>query len=195
MKSSNPKPNTSGLKKRYLDQVIPQLKAELGEDNYLTIPKMEKAVVNVGMGQVLTNSKVKDVVISTLTRICGQKPVLTRAKKSISAFKIRQGMIVGAQVTLRGQKMYDFIDKLINVSMPRVRDFRGIDPKSVDQLGNLSIGIKEHTVFPEIRSDEVELLHGLEIQILTTARSKKDGLALLVALGFPFKSPEEAKED
>lgn len=184
--------NLSRLKKHYLEKVIPELQTELGVKNKYAVPRLEKAVINVGMGQIVSNPKLKDAVINTLTRISGQKPVLTRARKSISSFKIRKGMIIGAMVTLRGPRMYDFLDKLIHVSLPRIRDFRGINPKSVDAQGNLSLGIKEHTVFPEIRSDEVEALHGLEIQISTSAANQKAGLALLKALGFPIKSQSEA---
>lgn len=175
-----------GLKRRYFEQIMPELKVELGISNNLAVPRLQKVAVNVGIGKVLSDPKIKEVVANTLSRVTGQKPVFTRAKKSISSFKIRQGMIIGVMVTLRGQKMYDFLDKLINISLPRIRDFRGIDPKSVDQRGNLSIGIKEHTVFPEIRSDELEQLHGLEIQILTSAKDKAGGFALLKALGIPF---------
>lgn len=164
---------------------------ELNQKNALAIPRVEKVVLNVGMGKVIENAKLKDVIINIMTRISGQRPVATRAKKSISSFKIRQGMIIGAAVTLRGKRMYDFLNRLINVSLPRIRDFRGLDPKSVDQQGNFSIGIKEHTVFPEIKSDEVEIIHGLEIQVQTTAKTKQEGFALLKALGFPFNEGKE----
>jgi large subunit ribosomal protein L5 len=128
-----------------------------------------------------------NTVVSTLTRISGQKPVYRQAKKSISAFKIRQGMVVGVSVTLRGRRMYDFVDKLINVALARVRDFQGLEPDNVDQNGNLTIGFKEHIVFPEIHSDEIEQVHGLEVTITTNARTRERGLALFTYLGFPFK--------
>lgn len=177
----------SRLKEKYIKEVIPLMKNDFGYKNDLAVPKLVKAIINVGVGRALTDQKFLDTVESTITRISGQKPVFTKAKKSISAFKIRKGMIVGAMVTLRGERMYDFIDKLINVALARVRDFRGLDEKSVDNRGNLTIGFKENIAFPEIKSDEVERLHGLEIIINTNARTKKEGIALYKYLGFPFK--------
>ena len=144
-------------------------------------------MVNVGTGQGLRDAKFNEVVEATLQRISGQRPVKVAAKKSISNFKIRQGLIVGMMVTLRGKKMYDFIDKLINVTLPRIRDFRGLDTKSVDPNGNLNIGLKENIAFPEIRSDEVEKIHGLQVSIATNAGSQEIGLELFKSLGFPFR--------
>lgn len=177
----------TGLKEKYIKEVIPKMKAEFDYKDDLAIPRLVKVIINVGTGKALTDEKFLDTVESALVRISGQKPVFTKAKKSISAFKIRKGMIVGAMVTLRGERMYDFIDKLINVALARARDFRGLDEKSVDNCGNLTIGFKEHIVFPEIKSDEVEGLHGLEVVIDTNAKTKKEGFALLKYLGFLFK--------
>jgi large subunit ribosomal protein L5 len=175
------------LAEKYKKEIVPALKKEFGYTNDFEVPKMLKATINSGIGHALKDEKFLDTVVSTLTRISGQKPVLRKAKKSISAFKIRAGMVVGVSVTLRGRRMYDFVDKLINVALARVRDFQGLEPKNVDQNGNLTVGFKEHIVFPEIHSDEVEKIHGLEISISTTASSRAAGLALFTYLGFPFK--------
>lgn len=174
------------LAEHYRQQVVPALQKEFGLKNPLAVPRLVKVVLNVGLGKQSGDSKHIDLVVKTLTRITGQKPVLTKAKKSISNFKIRQGMVVGAMVTLRGKRMYDFLEKLIRVALPRVRDFRGLSPKSVDAQGNLAIGFKEHLIFPEIRSDEVEAIHGLEVAITTTAHNRQRGLKLFEFLGFPF---------
>lgn len=176
------------LKEKYKKEVIPAMRKKLGYKNDLAVPKLIKVTINSGTGQALKDDKLLDVVVNTLTRISGQKPVLTKAKKSISTFKIREGDTVGIKVTLRGQRMYDFVDKLINVSLARVRDFQGLERKSIDQSGNLTVGFKEHVAFPEIGSDEVERIHGLEVVITTDARSQEEGLELLLFLGFPFKS-------
>jgi large subunit ribosomal protein L5 len=168
-------------------EVIPQLKAKLGVKNAMAVPRFVKVVLNVGLKQGLKDPKYVEVAERTLTRISGQKPVKTLAKKSISNFKIREGMVVGMMVTMRGRRMYDFIDKLINSTLPRVRDFRGLSPKSIDGHGNFSIGMKEFVAFPEIRPEDTDLVHGLEMTIVTSARSKERGLELLRAAGFPFK--------
>lgn len=175
------------LKDTYLATVAPTLQQQFKLLNVLSAPKIVKVTVSVGVGKVLREPKDIEVVARTLTRITGQKPIETEAKKSISGFKLRQGMVVGLQVTLRGKRMYDFLEKLIHVSLPRVRDFRGLDPKSVDANGHCTIGLKEHIAFPEIRSDEVERIHGVAVTMTTTAGSHEKGLALLTALGFPFK--------
>lgn len=175
------------LKEKYQKEIIPKMKAALGYKNNLAVPRLEKVVINIGIGRAIREPKFLDVVVSTLTRITGQKPVFTKAKKSISNFKIKKGMTVGAMVTLRGKRMYDFVEKLIKVTLPRVRDFRGLSSKAVNAQGNLSIGYKEHTVFPEIKSDEVETLHGLEVNIATTAKTKEEGIKLFKLLGFPFQ--------
>ena len=155
--------------------------------NALAVPRMSKVTINVGTGKALQDDKLLDSIVDTITRISGQKIVFTKARKSISAFKIRAGMTVGVRATLRGNRMYDFIEKLINVTLPRVRDFQGIDKKSVDVNGNLSIGFKEHIAFPEIRSDEIERIHGLEVTVTTTAKTHDEGVELFTILGFPFK--------
>lgn len=174
------------LQKKYIKEVAPKLKEELGYKNIMAVPRIYKVKINVGLGKSLTDPKFNEIAENTLSKISGQKPVYNKAKKSISVFKIREGMNVGMSVTLRSERMYDFLDKLINVTLPRVRDFRGLSPKSVDQRGNLTIGFKEHMVFPEINTDEVEKLHGLEVSIATTAQDKKSGLKLFRQLGFPF---------
>ena len=175
------------LLEKYKKEIVPALMKEVGYKNNLAVPKLEKVIINVGTGKGLTDSKFNDVVENTLERITGQKPVKVGAKKSISNFKIRQGALVGMIVTLRGRRMYDFVDKLINVTFPRVRDFRGISEKSVDPHGNLNVGFREHVAFPEIKSDEVEQIHGLQVSVVTTARTKDEGLKLLKYLGFPFQ--------
>lgn len=175
------------LKDKYKKEVAKKLKEEFGLKNEMEIPKLTKAVVNVGFGRFAKEKAFTDNIVSALTRITGQKPVLTKAKKSISSFKVREGMVIGAAVTLRGQRMWDFVDKLINVSLPRIRDFRGINDKSIDRLGNLTIGFKEHVSFPEIKVDEVDNVFGLEVCLATTAKNKAQGLALFTNLGFPIK--------
>lgn len=175
-----------GLKIRYQEQIMEKLKKQFGYTNNFSVPKIEKVVVNIGASRALSDTRFLEVMQNTLERITGQKPVFTRAKKSISNFKIREGMKIGLMVTLRGQKMYDFMDKLINFALPRVRDFRGIPEKSVDRGGNLNIGFKEHNAFPEIRTDEVEQIHGLEVSVKTTARNHDEGVALLKEAGFPL---------
>ena len=175
------------LKEYYKKEVVTKLKDQFGYKNNLAVPKLLKVVINVGFGRQNKEKAFIDNVANGLTRISGQKPVLTRAKKSISAFKIRQGMVIGACVTLRGQRMFDFIEKLVNISFPRIRDFRGISDKAIDNSGNLTVGFKEHLSFPEIKLDELENVFGLEISIATTAKTRDEGLALFTGLGFPFK--------
>lgn len=174
------------LRERYDREVVPKLMAEFGITNRLAVPRLIKVVLNVGYGSSAREGKSQEVAVKTLTRISGQKPIVTLAKKSISNFKIRQGMPIGARVTLRGPRMYDFLGKLVSVALPRVRDFRGLAQSSLDTRGNLAIGFKEHLVFPEIRSDEIEALHGLEVAIATTARRREQGKRLFELLGFPF---------
>ena len=176
------------LKEKYIKQVIPALKEKFGYKNDLAVPKLEKVIVNVGIGHSLKDPKFKETVENTLKRITGQKPVERKAKKAISGFKIRKDQIVGMMVTLRGRRMYDFVDKLINIALPRTRDFRGLNPKSLDRKGNFTIGLREHLAFPEIKADEVEKIHGLEVVIATTAKDDERGLELLKLLGFPFKN-------
>lgn len=183
------------LKDKYQKEVIPKMKEIFGYKNDLAVPKITMVKINSGISAKNSkDEKYLNTVIGSLTRITGQKPILVRAKKSISAFKVRKGMTVGVAVTLRGKRMYDFVDKLINVALARVRDFQGLDPKSLGNSGSLTIGFKEHVVFPEIKSDEVERIHGLEVSIITSAKTGKEALALLKLLGFPFKERNEIKE-
>lgn len=174
------------LKEKYLKEVAPAMMKEGGHKNIMAVPKLEKAVINAGLSKALKDPKYFDIIEGTLSRISGQKSVKTKATKSISNFKIRQGLVVGMKVTLRGNRMYDFVEKLINVTLARVRDFRGLSPKAVDPNGNLNIGFKEHIAFPEIRPDEIEKIHGLEVSIVTTAKNREEGLKFLKLLGFPF---------
>jgi len=174
------------LQEKYQKVIMPALREKFGYKNNLAIPRVAKVVVNVGTGPGLKDAKYNEVVENTLMRITGQRPVKTAAKKSISNFKIREGLIVGMMVTLRGKRMYDFIDKLVNITFPRVRDFRGLDAKSIDGKGNLNIGFREHISFPEIKSDEIEKIHGLQVTIATTAKTREEGQELLKLLGFPL---------
>lgn len=175
------------LRERYLTEAVPALESVFAYKNRLAVPKLVKVVVHIGTSQGLKDAKFLEMAEATLRRITGQNPVKTTAKKSIANFKIREGMVIGLKVTLRGQRMDDFLVKLIHVALPRVRDFRGISPDVVDRTGSASIGLKEHLVFPEIRSDEVERLHGLQVTIQTTAKTKAEGILLLKSLGFPFQ--------
>lgn len=177
----------SDLKEKYTKEVVPALKEEFGYANVMQVPKVTKVTVNAGISQSLQDASWRDMVVDTFTKITGQKPVLTKAKKSISSFKVREGMIVGVKTTLRGKLMYDFLEKFVGVALPRVRDFRGLNPKSFDRNGNVTIGLNEHLVFPEIDLDAVTKVHGLEVVVTTTAKTPKEGLALLRAMGFPFK--------
>ncbi len=171
----------------YKSDVMPSLKKQFGYTNDLQVPRLEKIVVNMGLGEVTTSAKAIEGGLKDLTTITGQKPVTTRARKSIATFKIRQGMPVGASVTLRGRRMYDFIAKLIHVALPRIRDFRGLSNKSFDGRGNYSLGIKEQLVFPEINYEQVDATRGMDIAIVTTATSNQEAQALLAALGMPFR--------
>lgn len=174
------------LQEKYEKTVAPALMSEYGLKNAMAVPKIKKVTINVGLKQGLKDPKFVDHVEKILGKITGQKPVKTLAKKSISNFKIRQGMVVGMMVTLRGQRMYDFMDKFINVTLPRVRDFRGLSPKGVDMHGNYTIGFKEFIAFPEVRPEDTDYAHGLEITVVTTARNKAKGLSLLRGVGFPI---------
>ncbi|MDD5749213.1 MAG: 50S ribosomal protein L5 [Patescibacteria group bacterium] len=181
------------LAQKYKKELRAKLKEELGLSNIMAVPQVEKVVLNIGLGKSLTDKQWVDLANSILERISGQKPVNTKARKAISNFKIREGMVVGSKVTLRGQRMYDFLEKLVNITLPRLRDFYGLDPKKgFDKLGNYTIGFKEHIVFPEIGLADVEKTHGLEVTVVSTAKDKAQALALLTALGFPFK--KEAKK-
>jgi len=175
------------LKEKYQKETREFLKKEFGFKNLMAVPKILKVTVNVGIGKAKDDPKMIETAENTIKRITGQQPVYTKSKKSISAFKVREGMKVGLKVTLRGNRQWDFLEKLVRVSFPRVRDFRGLSPKIVDKQGNLNIGFKEHIVFPEIKSDEIEKIHGLEVAITTTAGTYAKGLALFKHLGFPFQ--------
>lgn len=175
------------LKEQFTQEVIPALKKELGIENVHALPKMQKVTLNVGLGRGLKDKAYIDTVAATLERISGQKPVFTQARKSVSSFKIREGMNIGMKVTMRGPRMYDFVEKLVTVTFPRIRDFRGIELTTVDQAGNFNFGFKEHIAFPEVPGEEVDRLHGLQVTITTTATTREEGLALFRAIGFPFK--------
>ena len=176
------------LKQFYHQQVVPILVKELGYDNLLQVPKVEKIVLNMGLGEALQNPKILDSGVEELAVIAGQRPVVTRARKSIANFKLREGVSIGCMVTLRGERMYEFLDRLISAALPRVRDFSGISDRSFDGRGNYSLGIREHVIFPEINLDKVEKVKGLTISIVTTARTDPEGKALLRTLGLPFQS-------
>lgn len=172
--------------KRYKEEIVPELVKEFGYKNVNEVPKLVKIVLNMGLGDVKDNSKSFNTAVDELTLIAGQKPVTTKAKKAISNFKVRAGMKVGAKVTLRGKRMYEFFDRLTAIALPRVRDFRGVSPKSFDGKGNYSMGIKEQLVFPEISYDKVEKIRGLDVAFITTAKTDAEAKALLKALGLPF---------
>ena len=175
------------LREHYQKQVVPQLTKEFNYKNPMAIPKLEKISLNIGLGEATGNSKLMDGAVAELGAISGQKPVVTRAKKSIAAFKLREGMAIGCMVTLRGDRMYEFLDRLMNVALPRVRDFRGVSPKSFDGRGNYTLGLKEQLIFPEIDYNKVEKVKGMNISITTTAKSDAEGLALLRLMGMPFR--------
>jgi len=177
----------SVLANEYKEEILPQLMEKFNYNNVMEAPKLEKIVVNVGLGDAKEDTKLLDTVVDEIARITGQSPTVTRAKKSIANFKIREGMPVGVKVTLRGEQMFEFLYKLINVTMPRIRDFRGVSPKSFDGRGNYSLGISEHTVFPEINIDDVDNVHGLEITIVTSAETDEEAFELLSIMGMPFK--------
>jgi large subunit ribosomal protein L5 len=175
------------LKDLYEKSVRPQLMRDFGYGNMHEVPRLEKIVVNVGMGAAIDNPKLLDAAVEQLAAITGQRPVVTRAKKAISNFRLREGMAIGAKVTLRGQRMYEFLDRLINVAIPRIRDFRGVPTRSFDGRGSYTLGVKEQLIFPEIDYDKVEKVHGMDITIVTTAERDDEALALLAALGMPFR--------
>lgn len=176
------------LKERYQKEIAPQIAREFGIGNPTAIPKIEKIVINMGMGEAIANAKILDTAADELRAITGQKPVVTKAKKSIASFKLRQGMSIGVMVTLRGDRMYEFLDRLVSVALPRVRDFRGVSPKAFDGRGNYTIGIREQLIFPEIDFNKVDKLRGMNISIVTTARTDEHARALLKGLGMPFRT-------
>ena len=175
------------VRERYLKDVVPALKKEFGYANVMAIPKISKVVINMGLGEATSNAKIVDVASDELSRIAGQKATVRRAKKSIAAFKVREGMAVGAMVTLRGDRMYEFLDRLVSIALPRVRDFRGVSTKSFDGRGNYTLGLRDQLIFPEIDYAKVEKLKGMNVTIVTTARDDNQARALLKHLGLPFR--------
>lgn len=176
------------LKEQFVKEVLPALKKELGLKNQMEVPQLEKIVINTGMGEAIQNIKVLEAAMEDMALISGQQPRLNRARLSVAAFKLRQGMPVGAMVTLRGDRMYEFFDRLVNVALPRIRDFRGVPTKSFDGRGNYTLGIKEHTIFPEIDYDRADTTFGMDIAIVTTAKNDEQGFMLLKQLRMPFRN-------
>jgi large subunit ribosomal protein L5 len=175
------------LRQHYKKNVVPALVKEFGYKNVMAVPKIHKVSVNIGLGEATQNAKLMDGAVNELGQIAGQKPVVTKAKKSIAAFKLREGMSIGAMVTLRGDRMYEFLDRLMNVALPRVRDFRGVSSKSFDGRGNYTLGVRDQLIFPEIDYNKVEKVKGMNISITTTAKTDAEGLALLKQMGMPFR--------
>ena len=175
------------LKERFEKEIRTSLMKEFGFANPMQVPKLEKVVVNMGLGEAINNGKVLDASVDQLAQITGQKPVVTKARKSIANFKLRQGQSIGAMVTLRGDRAYEFLDRLMNIALPRVRDFKGVSPKAFDGKGNYTLGVREQIIFPEINYDNVEKIKGMNITVVTTARDDEEGRALLRSLGMPFR--------
>lgn len=175
------------LHERYRAEVVPALRKQFEYDNPMEVPRLSKIVVNVGLGEALQNAKAIDAAVGDITMITGQKPIVTRAKKSIANFKLREGVPIGAKVTLRGARMYEFLDRLMNVALPRVRDFKGVPPKGFDGRGNYALGLREQLIFPEIVYDKIDKVRGMDINIVTTARTDEEAKALLTHLGMPFR--------
>lgn len=178
----------SRLREKYEKEVVSGLKSRFGYKNVMQIPRLEKVVINMGVGEATADAKAIDAAINDMTQIVGQKPVVTRAKKSIAAFKLRAGMPIGCKVTLRGVRMYEFLDKLLNVALPRIRDFRGVSPKAFDGRGNYTLGIKDQLIFPEINYDKVDKLRGMDIVIVTTSKTDEEAYELLKLLGMPYRA-------
>lgn len=175
------------LKEKYRGEVIPKMVNDFSYQNSMQVPRLERVVINVGMGAAVQNAKLLDSAVAELALITGQKPVLTRAKKAIAGFKLREGMPIGAKVTLRGNHMFEFLDRLMNIALPRIRDFRGVSPKAFDGRGNYTLGLKEQLTFPEIKYDDVASIHGMDITIVTSANRNDEAKALLSHLGMPFR--------
>ena len=175
------------LKQKYSNDVAPALAKEFGYSNPMSIPKVEKIVLNMGLGEAISNAKILDAAVGDLATVAGQRPVVTKAKKSIAAFKLREGMSIGTMVTLRGDRMYEFLDRFISITLPRVRDFRGVSPKSFDGRGNYTIGLRDQLIFPEIDFGKVDKARGMNVCIVTTAKTDEEARALLRALGMPFR--------
>ena len=180
------------LKERYLTELMPALKEELGLGNVMQVPRMEKIVLNCGVGRATVQASLLDGAVADLTMITGQKPLVTRAKKSIAGFKLREGQSIGAKVTLRGDRMWEFYDRLVSIAIPRIRDFRGLNPNSFDGRGNYTFGVTEQLIFPEIDYDNIDSVRGMDITIVTTGTTDDQGRALLKALGFPFRRDEQS---
>jgi large subunit ribosomal protein L5 len=178
----------SRLREKYNNEVTLGLKDRFGYKNVMQTPRLEKVIINMGVGEATQDAKLIDAAVKDLTAISGQKPVITKAKKSIAAFKVREGMPVGCKVTLRGERMYEFLDKLMNIALPRIRDFRGVSPKSFDGRGNYSLGLREQLIFPEINYDNVDKVRGMDVVIVTTANSDEEAFELLKLLGMPFRA-------
>ena len=185
-RNGNGRPEYHGLRQRYHDDVAPALRREFGYPNEMQIPRLEKIVVNIGLGEALTNAKAVDAAVGDIQLITGQKPIVTRAKRSIAQFRVRTGNPIGVKVTLRGERMWDFLERLTRLALPRIRDFRGVPAKSFDGRGNYSLGLREQLAFPEIDYDKVDRLRGLEISIVTTAKTDEESKKLLELLGMPF---------
>jgi len=177
------------LRQRYRDEVVPALMQEFGYTNEMQVPKLEKISINIGLGEAIQNAKALDAAVSDLTIISGQKPIVTKAKQSIAAFKLREGMSIGTKVTLRGDRMYEFFDRLVSIALPRIRDFRGVNPNAFDGRGNYTLGMTEQISFPEIDYDKVDKVRGLEMSLVTTAKNDEEGRRLLALLGMPFRAP------
>jgi large subunit ribosomal protein L5 len=175
------------LQNFYHETVVPRLRSELKIENAMQVPRITKITINMGVGEAVADRKVMDAAVTDLTKIAGQKPLVTKSRKAIASFKLRAGLAVGAKVTLRGARMYEFLDRLINIAMPRIRDFRGVSPRSFDGQGNYSMGVKEQIIFPEIQYDQVDQIRGMDITITTTAVDNRHGRALLEAFNFPFR--------
>ncbi len=175
------------LEEKYRNEVVPALMESLGLKNIMQVPRITKVVVNIGLGEALDNPKALDYAVQDLTTITGQKPIITKARKSVAAFKLREGRAIGVKVTLRGDKMWAFLDRLMNVALPRVRDFRGVSPHAFDGRGNYTLGLREQLIFPEIDYDKIDKVRGMEVTIVTTARNDEEGRQLLSLLGMPFK--------
>lgn len=178
----------STLRERYIHEIRPALMERFSYRNIFEAPKLEKVVINMGIGEGKENPKLLDAAVKELAQITGQKPIITKAKRSVASFKLREGMPIGVKVTLRGERMYDFLNKLINVALPRVRDFRGVSPRALDGRGNYSLGLREQIIFPEINYDDVEMIQGMDITIVTTAETDEEARELLRLLGMPFRA-------
>ena len=190
--ASEPKPavpkTPARLRERYRQQMVPALMKRFGYRNVLQVPRLEKVVINMGLGEAVANVKIIDNAVEELAAISGQRPIITRAKKSEASFKLRAGMPIGCKVTLRGDRMYEFLDRFLNIALPRIRDFRGVSPHSFDGRGNYALGVKEQLIFPEVKYDKVDMVRGMDVCICTTARNDEEAKALLEHVGFPFRS-------